>query len=168
MNTALEIIKAKVLSKTSAIWHPDSPNFWIRTQNSHTKGYIGEQIVLARFADHEIQDRTSSEHDRIVNGKKWEIKLSCLNENTELKWGHIKAVYDYDVLFLIGVYPDTIRMWNLPRALVTELREQKIIKYYKKATEDDQYPNCYLPLKGHDLPKWLLDVEVPFELKAVA
>jgi hypothetical protein len=145
------------------MWKPRDKYYWIRELNASMKGKTGEVIIEEIFKKRKISPRDSSEHDLMVDGKKWEIKLSCLNESGLLNWRHIRTKYDYDTLALIGVYPNAIRVWILPKRSVGSLLKNRHLKLYKGKTDKDKYPDCFLPVNAAVVPRWLRKYEVSIE-----
>ena len=64
---------------------------------------------------------TNSNHDRIVDGKKVEIKGSFLwGDGTHFRWQQIRTNQDYDVVVFIAVYPDRIEFYQADKQTVKD------------------------------------------------
>lgn len=134
-------------------------------------GEFGELMAHVVFSHKgmDIGDPTSVDFDWRVEGPleklvgTHEIKLSVLNDDWHFKWLHVHLAHDYDLLTLIGVYPDDIRMWCLTRFAVNKLVEHRFIKPLrnKRVEADDNY----MSLDSTRLPRWLNPYEVPLDLK---
>jgi hypothetical protein len=110
-----EALQADYLSRADAIW-TGSPFAWIRTRPSRQRGAIGEQLVAgwsaAKGAD--VLRSPDSEADRIINGKRVEIKFSTLWESGVYKFQQIRD-QRYDHLVCLGVSPFDAQCWVLPK-----------------------------------------------------
>lgn len=93
-------------------------NPWINTPleryytvGAKTKGVKGEEIAAAILKNlgYDVQPRTTPGHDRIVNGRKTEIKFSAASERN-YKWqftfNHIGFDKDWDDIIFVGVNGD--------------------------------------------------------------
>lgn len=105
-----------------------SPFAWIRQHNPKTVGAIGEQMISGWFESNGsvVLPRASSSHDRIVDGKKIEMKFSTMWTNGCYRFSQIRD-QDYDALACMGVSPHAMHCWVLPKSVVVEAISKKWI-----------------------------------------
>jgi hypothetical protein len=98
-----------------------SPFAWIRTRPSRQKGAIGEQLVagLAAAKGLDVLRAGDSEADRVINGRRVEIKFSTLWESGVYKFQQIRN-QRYDVCLLLGLSPFTAACWVVPKAVLLD------------------------------------------------
>lgn len=75
---------------------------------------------LLQDSGYEVKRAGSSEHDRLVNGVKVEIKGSFLWEgsNRRFSWQQIRLDQDYDLLALLAFYPDRLAVLGATKQTV--------------------------------------------------
>ena len=62
---------------------------------------------------------SNSDHDRIVDGKKVEIKGSFLwGESNTFRWQQIRTSQDYELIVFIAIYPDRIEFFQADKDTV--------------------------------------------------
>jgi hypothetical protein len=91
-----------------------SPFKWIYILPESSKGPLLEKIFryFLTAIGFNVENRTDSEHDMIVNGMRVELKSAFASgriNGDRLLWAHIKQ--NYDVLILLGIFPHKILMW---------------------------------------------------------
>ena len=82
-----------------------------------TKGKRYEQIVdhtMTRMG-YDVQPNQTAEYDRVINGKRVEIKGSSLAADKNFKFHQIRLNDDYDQLLLICFWPLDCRMFILEK-----------------------------------------------------
>jgi hypothetical protein len=92
-----------------------------KDMSSKKKGKYFELIVEEYFKKngYEVKKASSSDHDRIINGKKVEIKGSLLwGEGTHFRWQQIRTNQDYDVVCFVAIYPDRIEFHGATKDVV--------------------------------------------------
>lgn len=96
-----------------------SPFAWIRTRPSRQVGKIGEQLVAGWAAAKGLDVRRAGDAhaDRIINGKRIEIKFSTLWASGVYKFQQIRD-QRYDAVFLLGLSPFTAHAWLVPKNLL--------------------------------------------------
>ena len=63
----------------------------------------------------------NSDHDRIVDGVKVEIKGSFLwGDGSHFRWQQIRTNQDYDVVVFIAVYPDRIEFYQADKQTIKD------------------------------------------------
>ena len=83
-----------------------SPFGWIKARPSRQVGKIGEQLVAGWCAakDLSVGPSGDSEADRVIQGRRIEIKFSTLWASGQFKFQQIRD-QDYDVLVCLGIAP---------------------------------------------------------------
>ena len=101
-----------------------SPFEWIKLRPSRSIGAIGEKIVAAWMTMHDFNVVRSpdSEADRIIEGKRVEIKFSTLWKNGTYLFEQIRD-QNYDFAVFLGVSPHDAHCWVVPK--------KKLIKMWK-------------------------------------
>ena len=97
-----------------------SPFAWIkRWPSSRTRGKIGEDLVAAWLAGRRFTVARSpdSDADRVVEGKRVEVKLSTRWKNGGYKFQQIRD-QDYEVLICLGLCPFDAHCWAVPKSEV--------------------------------------------------
>lgn len=112
---------AAALEAAYAAGQPDpwagSRYAWIRNLAPARRGKAGGQLVdrWLRATGVDVAPRLNSEHDRVVAGRKAEIKLSTLWTGTgEYTFQQLRD-QDYELLILLGVSPEKVHAWVLPK-----------------------------------------------------
>ena len=94
-----------------------SPFAWIKTRPSRQVGKIGEQLVAGFCAakDLNVSRSPDSDADRIIEGKRTEIKLSTLWKNGSYVFQQIRD-QEYDVLLCLGISPFDAHVWVMRKS----------------------------------------------------
>lgn len=105
-------LRAEYESRITA-WN-GSPFEWIRAKPSRQVGKIGEQLVAGWCAARELDVSRSpdSEADKIIEGKRVEIKFSTLWAGGFYTFQQVRD-QRYDVLICLGVSPFDAHAWIL-------------------------------------------------------
>lgn len=96
-----------------------SPFRWMRRRSSRQKGAIGKAIVKD-WATHEgirVQAATGPGHDFQLNGVLVTVKFSMLWSSGQLVFEQLRD-QDYDVACLLGVEPQRVRLWAVPKDII--------------------------------------------------
>ena len=95
---------------------------------SRSIGAIGEKIVASWLAMHDfnVQRSPDSEADRVVEGKRIEIKFSTLWEAGQYVFQQIRN-QNYEIIVFLGVSPNDAHCWVLPKLKVMELWHTGVI-----------------------------------------
>lgn len=98
-----------------------SPFAWIRTRPSRQVGKIGEQLVAGWAAAKglDVTRALNSDADRVINGRRVEIKFSTLWTGGGYKFQQIRD-QQYDVAFFLGLSPFAASAWVVPKAVLME------------------------------------------------
>jgi hypothetical protein len=114
-----EKVRAQYLDRSQAEWAA-SPLNWIRqVPSSHSKGIIGERLVMewARSSGLQVRPRHHRGHDCVIAGATVEVKLS-------LRWSSDVFVFQsirdltYDVAALLGIAPNEAYLWIVPKSVL--------------------------------------------------
>jgi hypothetical protein len=102
-------------SSKQSIWEGSKFQTFRNIPSPKSKGSQGEKLVeqLMKSLDHKVTKPLNSDHDRVINGHKTEIKVSTtwnelLNNWT---WNQIRGNQDYDRIIFVGVNPNSIHIW---------------------------------------------------------
>jgi len=98
-----------------------SPFAWIKTRPSRQVGSIGEQLVAGWFAAKgmDVLRTGDSDADRVIDGKRVEIKFSTLWESGDYVFQQIRN-QRYDVALLLGLSPFAASCWVVPKPVLLE------------------------------------------------
>lgn len=99
----------------------NSPFAWIKALPPGSKGRVGEQLVAGWCAakDFDVVRSPDSDADRIIAGKRMEVKLSMLWEAGIFKFQQIRD-QNYDYGICLGLSPFNAACWVVPKALLME------------------------------------------------
>lgn len=98
---------------------------------SKSFGSVIESIIKELF---KMENRTSSQNDCVLNGKKIEIKSArywgCKDA---CKWQHIEPNHDYDIVMFVLVDFNSLKIWCIKKDyLMVDLKNKNIIKQQGK------------------------------------
>lgn len=98
-----------------------SPFQWILGLPSRSRGAVGEALVAGWSAakGFDVVRSPDSQADRIIAGKRIEIKFSTLWKSGGFKFQQIRD-QDYDYCFCLGLSPFDAQAWLLPKAVLHE------------------------------------------------
>jgi hypothetical protein len=138
---------------SSAQW-AGSPFEWLLSIPSRSKGAFGERFVteLFRHSGFEVKrPMAGSDHDRVVNGHRVEIKLSTLWADTgQYKFQKIRD-QAYDFVVCLGLSPQSAHCWVIPKAEIGIGREGVSHQHGGKAGSDTMWLNFL----AESPPRWL-------------
>lgn len=130
-----------------------SPFAWIRTRASAQRGKIGEQL-LAGWAAAKGLDVTRSRTpgaDRVINGKRIEIKFSTLWEKGDYLFQQIRD-QDYEHAAFLGISPFSASCWVVPKALLVGRLRPGLRGQHAGAAAVD---TTWLRFRATQPPTWL-------------
>jgi len=105
---------SKILDKQATDLYKESPFLPLKNLSSSSKGANLEKLVteLLLQKGYTVTSRSNKGHDRVINGKKVEIKGSLLwGTGTHFRWQQIRTGQDYDILCCVAVYPDKVELY---------------------------------------------------------
>ena len=112
------------------------------------KGAVSERIlsdVLSQLG-HVVESPLSSDHDRIIDGVKIEMKSSTLNKGTDkFSFLQIRPNQDVDKYMFSTFLPNDLRIFVMDKSKVLELIEENIIKPQHGGNKGNSGTFCYYP-----------------------
>lgn len=107
-----------------------SPFAWIKTRPSRQVGKIGEQLVAGWLAARgfNVARSPDSDADRLVEGRRIEIKVSTLWRNGSYKFQQLRD-QNYELAICLGISPFDAHCWVLEKSqILHEWRETGNLK----------------------------------------
>lgn len=158
----------KEYEEENSAWE-NSPFKWIKQRPSRSIGAIGEKIIASWLAmyDFNITRSPDSDADRIVEGKRVEIKFSTLWKSGDYKFQQLRD-QNYDFVIMLGVSPNDAHCWVVPKQEILRLWkvEKKICSQHGGVSGSDTAwvnltpDNTFMPLAeyGNSLRGALLSI----------
>lgn len=90
----------------------DSAFFLLKQMSSRTKGAVFESIISEMLTrdGHQVERAQSSAYDRLVDGKRVEIKGSFMWGDTDsFRWQQIRPKQEYDYIIFLAFYPQSLK-----------------------------------------------------------
>ena len=130
----------------------DSPFKWIKTRPSRQVGKIGEQLVAGWCAakGFDVTRSGDSEADRVIAGKRVEIKFSTLWKSGVFKFQQLRD-QDYEYAICLGVSPFDAQCW----AISKEILLQHVIGVTPQHTGAAGSDTFWLSFRAAAPPGWL-------------
>jgi len=99
----------------------ESPFAWILSRPSRQRGKIGEQLVAGWCAAKglDVVASRDSEADRIIAGRRVEIKFSTLWQSGIYKFQQIRE-QNYDYAICLGISPFDAHCWIIPKSVLRQ------------------------------------------------
>ena len=143
----------KAASTHTSQWK-GSPFEWVLLLPSRSKGAYGEKFVQELFRTNGFdvkRPKSGSDHDRVINGHRIEIKMSTLwATNNQYKFQQIRN-QEYDYLICLGLSPNEAHAWLIPKEEVHVRREGVSHQHGGKAGND----TLWLNFNAGQPPAWL-------------
>ena len=143
----------KVAAPPTAAWK-GSPFEWILSIPSRSKGAYGEKLVqeLFRLNGFDVKrPKSGSDHDRVINGHRIEIKMSTLwAKNGQYTFQQIRD-QEYDYLLCLGLSPNEAHCWLIPKSEIHRGRDGVSSQHGGKAGRD----TLWLNFPANKPPAWL-------------
>ncbi len=97
----------------------NSPFAWIKARPSRQIGVIGEKLVAGFLATKgfDVVRSPDSQADRIINGKRAEIKFSTLWKSGVYKFQQLRD-QDYEFVVCLGISPFNAHCWVIPKVII--------------------------------------------------
>lgn len=133
-----------------------SPFAWIKTRPSRQVGVIGEKMVSGWLAARgfNVNRSPDSDADRIIEGKRIEIKFSTLWESGVYKFQQLRD-QNYDLVVCLGVSPFDAHCWVIPKSDIIKLwKVEKIISGQHGG--QDGADTAWIDVRVSQPPVWLL------------
>jgi hypothetical protein len=124
------------------------PFLQLKTLSAKAKGKRFEQIAQAIFTHKKmsVKKAESSDHDRIVDGKKFEIKGSTITKGHDdwFSFLQIRPKQDYDYLVLEAFFFDgTVKFFKIDKAAIATFIERRIFKPQHGGNSGNSGTFCY-------------------------
>lgn len=134
-----------------------SPFAWIKSRPSRQVGAIGEKLVAGWLAarDFNVSRSPDSDADRVIEGKRVEIKFSTLWANGGYKFQQLRD-QNYELAICLGVSPFSAHCWVLPKGDILRLwkDEHKISSQHGGAGGSD---TAWIDVRIDSPPDWLAE-----------
>ena len=129
-----------------------SPFAWIRTRPSRQVGKIGEQLVAGWCAAKglDVTRSSNSEADRVIAGRRVEIKFSTLWESGVYKFQQLRD-QDYEFAVCLGISPFDAHCWVISKAVLRE----HVIGHTPQHTGKGGTDTFWLSFDASSPPAWL-------------
>lgn len=114
----------------------NSPFKPLKSLASRTKGAAFERIIADALTNqgHDVKPPQTTQYDRLVDGKRIEIKGSFLWGNRGyFRWQQIRANQEYDYILFLSFYPDRLE--------VHYATKETAVKHLSSADENGNYPH---------------------------
>jgi hypothetical protein len=130
-----------------------SPFAWIRTLRSRQIGKVGEQLVAGWCAAKglDVVNSPDSEADRIIGGRRIEIKLSTLWASGIYKFQQIRE-QNYEYAICLGISPFDAHCWVIPK----DLLRQFVIGHTPQHKGSAGTDTFWISVTPTNPPEWLV------------
>lgn len=149
MNTTQITLAPELLagSDIDERWN-DGPFLAIKLMPAKAKGKRFEQIAEYVFKSrgHAVAKPTNSDHDRIVDGAKYEIKGSTVTKGSDdtFSFLQVRPAQDYDFLILETFWFDgTIQYHRIPKADLKSMIDAKVFAKQHGGNKAESGTFCY-------------------------
>ncbi len=88
------------------------PFYSIKILGNSSKGDLAEEFVMTycRELGFNVEDKKTrlGDYDKIINGKKFEIKMATEDKGGSFQFNHLRYDYKYDFVLCLGISPSKI------------------------------------------------------------
>lgn len=126
--------------------YADSPFRHLKKMHAKQKGKRYEKITecVLKKIGYKVSKPTSTDHDRIVDGIKVEIKGSTLvKDKNFFSFLQIRPDQDYDVMYFSMFYPDRLVIMAMNKVKINENISHRIFKEQHGGEGADSGTYCY-------------------------
>jgi hypothetical protein len=129
-----------------------SPFHWVKLLSSRQIGKVGEQLIAGWCAAKGLNVTRSgdSEADRVIEGRRVEIKFSTLWQSGIYKFQQLRD-QNYDYAICLGLSPFEARCWVISKELLTE----HIIGHTGQHRGKSAADTFWLSFPANNPPAWL-------------
>ncbi len=132
-----------------------SPFAWITKCPSRSRGAIAERLVSGFLATKglDVERSPDAEADRLVNGRRAEIKFSTLWRTHVYKFQQFRD-QNYDFVICLGISTFDAHCWVIPKFVVLERWAQRdgLLPQHRGESGKD---TAWLSVKPGEEPGWL-------------
>ena len=125
----------------------DSPFFKLKCMKAKQAGSRYEKIVESIFtnAGMIVESPTNTDHDRIVDGEKIEIKGSMITKGSDdcFSFLQIRPKQEYDTVVFLAIYFHEIHMYEMSKADVKKKIKEGVFKPQHGGKKGDSGTFCY-------------------------
>jgi len=135
----------------------ESPFNWIRTRrSSRQRGAIGEKLVSGYLAlkGFDVTRSPDAGADRVVGGKRAEIKMSTLWEGGFYKFQQLRD-QNYDFALCLGISPFDAHCWVLPKDVILDSWANEFAGITSQHGGVSGTDTAWLSVYPDDAPEWL-------------
>ena len=132
----------------------DSPFSWVKLLRSRQIGKVGEQLIAGWCAAKgaNVTRSTDSEADRVIEGRRVEIKFSTLWESGVYKFQQLRD-QNYDYAICLGLSPFEADCWVISK----ELLRQHVIGHKPQHKGREGSDTFWLSFPANNPPQWLTE-----------
>lgn len=124
-----------------------SPFFKLKLMKAKQAGARYERIASSIMENlgYTVEKALSTDHDRIINGRKIEIKGSMLTKGSEDKYSflQIRPEQDYDAILFMAIDFNTITLYELDKVEIQERIDRGILKKQHGGNKGNSGTFCY-------------------------
>lgn len=126
--------------------YDDSPFKHLKNMLPKQKGKKFEQIVecVYRKLGYTVKERSSSDHDKIIDGQKCEVKGSTLVKGKDIfSFLQIRPDQDYDSMIFAMFYPHELTLISMEKQLIEKLINNGTFKKQHGGNKSESGTFCY-------------------------
>ena len=124
-----------------------SPYFLLKCMKAKQAGSRYEKIVEAIYsnAGETVEAPNNTDHARIINGEKVEIKGSMVTKGSDDKFSflQVRPAQEYDKVVFLAIYFDEINLFEMTKKQILVAIEKGIFKKQHGGKKADSGTYCY-------------------------